>query len=600
MLNDIIALRGGTTRRAQEDLHRDLVNTPKGIGLFNAGTGIGKTLAYLSAQMQLGGNAIIAVPNHQLAQQVQSEIESLRKAAGDQLTIPKTGIRFGYQEYLSPDRVNRLGDTLEASDDTSEQDLWNALRRAANSSGRDNLVQEYLGEYGHLPAGITVSDVTCASDDKSSAYLQQVRSDEQGLDVLIITHITLMASGAFASLPDAFQRGRLIVDEADGLIATAEMLYSRRISVDAIARKATLHPRLQHVTDTLVDGVRELDDGLHYLANEPDIWLALTNLAEVAADVLGEHPYVNQLYRFFELSTRNAAISVKGGKATLLQLSTYAARAFKDRIKDMDSVWLLSGTLDITSQRQYSAVWLCSKLGIDQPAYYGHYEPLEFGHASFVLGRGPTPIRGEIINDEFIQFCADHVQETMLICTGSHEETTKLSEALRARQRVAVIEDRPGTALTGIIEEFTATDDPVVLVTARAAVGTDIRMSDGSQKFTRMMITRLPFAPPPDPGDVEWKAERLGVDESRIEARYYRDAIQKSVRRFIQTLGRGIRAQSDRCEYWIMDPRMPDMTSTSSHSIFRDAIPQRFWPAYLNARVIHGVGVRPEEKEIFL
>src|SRR5690606_22620606 len=138
----------------------------------------------------------------------------------------------------------------------------------------------------------------------------------------------------------------------------------------------------------------------------------------------------SQIARFVGNSSRNAAISVTKGKATLLQLSTFAARIFAVRVKDMSSVWLLSGTLDVTNQKTHSAIWLCRKLGIaDQPAFYGHYEPSRFGRATFALGRGPAPIVRESVADSFIEFCADHVGDTMLICTVSHDEAERLSNA---------------------------------------------------------------------------------------------------------------------------------------------------------------------------
>lgn len=604
LIDRVVTLTGGADRPVQQRLFNDLVDNVTGLALFNAGTGIGKTLAYLSAHIQSGGPVVIAVPNHQLARQVLSSIDDINTHA-DTLGIKpiKAGLRLGRQEYLSPDKVSALFNAYAADSEVDDARLWRELLTAANASDDSNLIQNFIAEFGELPAGITVNDICCSADDKSSRALVAERENEQDLDAIIITHITLIATAGFNSLPEKFRtKGRLIVDEADGLIHTSEMLYSRRISVNAIARKSALNAEIRKAVDELLPGIEHLRDGVHFLADMPDVWLALTNLAEVAAETLGDHPFVTQLHRFFELSVRNAAVSVAKGKATLMQLSTFAAKVFATRIEGYASVWLLSGTLDITSDKAHSAKWLCKKLGIsDVPHFYGHYEPLNYGRASFTLGRGPAAIKNEIVSDEFIRFCAANISGTMLVCTGSHDETERLAEAVRTLGRVSVIEDRPGTSMSKVIRSFAEAPDPVVLVTARASVGTDIRAIDGGQRFRKMMITRLPFSPPPDQGDVEWKADRLGVDQSKVQQWYYRDSLQKSVRRFVQTIGRAIRSENDECEYMIMDKRMPDAGEKCSNTIFRDAIPERFFRDYMKAQYLTEAGcAKPEEVEIFI
>ncbi len=604
LIDKLVSVCNGTHRPVQQRLFSDLVANPEGLALFNAGTGIGKTFAYITAHVQAGGAAVIAVPNHQLARQVLSSFNLLNTYA-ERIGIQpvRAGLRLGYQEYLSPVKVSALFDAFSEDCNQDERLLWTELLRAANAYDHTNLIQNFIAEFGCLPASVTASDVCCTADDKSSQALQRERTNEPELDVIVISHITLLAVSAFNSLPDKFMQGaRLIVDEADAMIHTAEMLYSRRISVNAIARKAELNEPIRKAVAQLLRGIEPLDDGIHFLSSMPDTWLALTNLAEVAADTLGEHPFVAQLFRFFELSVRNAAISVVKGKATLLQLSTFAGRVFATRSEGFSSVWLLSGTLDITSDKTHSANWLSKKLGLSGAHYfYGHYEPSDFGKATFKLGRGPAAVKDDAVSDEFIQFCASHVTDTMLICTMSHDETERLSAALRAIGRVQVIEDRQGIAMSSVIDAFISTPDPVVLVTARAAVGTDIRAEEGGQKFRKQMITRLPFSPPPDPGDIEWRADQMGFDFTQVKSWYYQDSLQTSVRRFVQTVGRGIRSENDECEFWIMDKRMPDAADRGSHTIFRDALPVRFFRDYAKAEFVVTDGItKPGEVEIFI
>lgn len=590
LLDKIIELKGGQSRQIQQNLTQDMLNNPEGVALFNAGTGIGKTLAYLSAQIEIGGKTIIAVPNHQLAKQVINDINWINSLADElEVTPVKAQVRTGLQEYISPLRTARLHEYFTQECSESQAMLWDKLFEASKAPDDSNLVGNFLAEYGDLPKGITISDINCSSEDKSSMYLSMERTAEKSADILIITHISLLAKNAFKSLPDSFlSHGRLIVDEADSLVQTAQSLYSRRISVRAITRKADLSKKIEKATNKLLDGIDHLKDGLYFFNEHPNLWFDLTNLTEEVSSELGVHQYTDQLTRFCELGITNASISIDGDKATLLQLSRFAAQVFKDRIVDMNSVWLLSGTLDITANKETSANWLSKKLGIEDVNYfYRHYEPRNYGKASFKLGRGPKPIKCEEISEEFINYCAESVNKTMLICTGSHDESHQLANAIRLDRKIAVIEDRPGESLTKLIAEFQHSEKPSVLITARASVGTDIRAIDGTQLFSAMMITRLPFAPPVDRGDIEWRASMHGSSESKIASWEYQDSLQTSVRRFIQSFGRGIRSENDMCEFLIMDCRMPTADESHRNSIFRDALPSRFWMNYMEAEFIH-------------
>lgn len=581
----IIECLGGKDRQEQLDLLNDLMANVDGISGFNAGTGIGKTLAYCVAAMSSPGASTIVVPTIQLAKQVERTIDRLNGISDKVgLVKHKSAVRMGLREYLSPSKVASFESLFDEAEDKATYD---ALLNASKARDESNCYSAYINEYEALPPGLTRHDVCCDAQTKDSGFLLIERDIEKDVDILIVSQVTVLTELAFNSLPGKFRTGRLIVDEADSLVAMASSVYSKKISLKALVRRASKYPSLIRRCNHLQECVDSLPCRITWLSNEPNTWLALTSLAEEAQNQLGQHNVTEQLFQFCELGISNASVSKNERSTNFIQMSKFAARIMKSRFDRFECVWLLSGTLDITSKKDDSMQWLSGKLGISgDVGFYKNYEPKKYGEVDFCIGRGAKTMIDKQLNPKFIEFCAMHADASMLICTVSHEETEMLAEAIRRDNKVKVIEDRSSIALSDIIDEFVSCSGKAVLVTARGGVGMDIRLKDGSQIVKQLMITRLPFLPPPDEGEMEWLADSRGLNVDRLMGYEYMDGIQKSVRRFVQAFGRGIRDEDDVCRVMIMDSRFPSFNSTSKHTIFRDALPKRFVSKLMNAEYI--------------
>src|SRR5690606_20909714 len=135
----------------QRKLFEDMVANPEGLALFNAGTGIGKSLAYISAQVVAGGPAVIAVPNHQLGLQLLEAIEKINEnSALIGIEPVRAGRRIGYQEYISSDKVAELYDVYRDEGSRDNALLWDNLLLASKSVTESNLVQNFMSEFGGI------------------------------------------------------------------------------------------------------------------------------------------------------------------------------------------------------------------------------------------------------------------------------------------------------------------------------------------------------------------------------------------------------------------------------------------------------------------
>jgi ATP-dependent DNA helicase DinG len=583
----LVTTLDGSVRTEQTRLVNDLLeHGSAGICGFNAATGIGKTLAYLFAAYQRKGRVVVAVPTHNLSAQVMATAERInrvRLASGmSALSVVR---RMGIQEYLSPSRVQK---SVNFAGLDEKDPLVAALIAASISNGDGNLYSNFIGEFGELPAGLSRSDLVCTSKDADSSALSEDRVAEKLADVVIISHALLLLPGLLERMELSAEKDLLIVDEADSIIPVASSLFGVRIAVSRISRLGG--------GAGLESLVSELGDGLHMAVRHkaifPQVLRAIDEIEELYESDASDAKAMcrEKLIQFLALGTTNAGLSVTNGNGALVQLSRFAARVMKDRMANFQATWLLSGTLDVSQSRKKGMPWLCGKFGIEQAdvKFYGFYEPSDYGTLKLMLAKTfPAPFVGdrEDINPEFVQACAISIGQCLagkaLICTASYEENRLLVAALK-KNGVSVVEDRSGSSINTMIEQFRAAPEQSVFCTPRASVGVDIRAASGGQLFDLLVITRMPFAPPMPEHDANWHSAMAGISVDKIQSFEYADNLQKSVRKMSQTLGRGIRSETDSCTVMILDNRFPGYGETR-HSIFKGVIPERFKSEHINA-----------------
>jgi Rad3-related DNA helicase len=593
----IDSLGGGIgKRREQELLANDLLEhgLSHKISGYNASTGLGKTMAYAIAALQSNMPVLIAVPNHNLAKQVISTIDRIN--AGGYLKHKTVSHRKGRQEYLSPTKV---AFHYEHSDD-KDNAYWEALVQASTSQDSSNLISNFIAEYDSLPTGMSLSSVTCDKEHSDSALLLLDRESEVETDILVVTHIGIITPFGFLSIPEKHRNGLLIIDEADSIISTAESIFSKRISISTITG---LSERIKGkvLKDSLskLDSITEgFDDGMYFFNQAPQLIPVIEKLEAALYRYSDEEAQAlaSRMTDFTDLTFVNAALVKEKGKLRILQLAKFGAYVMRYRLESFKHTWLVSATLDVTCDKANSMNWLTRMYGLktDEVGFYRDYEVVKYGNISLKLAEKnwPKPVKFDetVVSAEFCKANAAFIKTSLphahtLVCVSSYQEARALGAELEGINIHALI-DRPGTPISKIIETFQEQDSPSILVTPRANTGVDIRKATGGQLITHLIITKLPFMPPPDKQELAYLAKNSSITPEQSERFAYADGLQKSVRKAIQTFGRAIRSKSDSCVISILDPRFPRFENSSGHSLFKQVIPGRFIKQYLNASEI--------------
>jgi predicted DnaQ family exonuclease/DinG family helicase len=199
---------------AIEDTFRD-----GGALLAEAGTGVGKSLAYLvpAVGRALGGERVI-VSTHTLPLQdqlVRKDLPALQAALGSTIEI---AVLKGRSNYLCPRRWQSFRG-LVATRDEARLLLKTLVWRTATQSG-DRAELNLLGSEGDLWARISADDETCdarrCARVAGGCYLERAREAAARAGIVVTNHALLLQDARMrgALLPET---DHLVVDEAHRL-----------------------------------------------------------------------------------------------------------------------------------------------------------------------------------------------------------------------------------------------------------------------------------------------------------------------------------------------------------------------------------------------
>lgn len=242
------------------------------------------------------------------------------------------------------------------------------------------------------------------------------------------------------------------------------------------------------------------------------------------------------------------------------------------------------------------------------------FEPKQFGEMHFILSslRAPDTMRqpGEKreanerwtnpawekahllpMVDAMVQTAT--AEDGLLILAQSHKEVRMIAEhALQQDWAHRVIVDDENTTLAGCSAQFRSKRGHI-LITAGGWEGLDL-----PGMIQHLMITRLPRSPRDD----AWKEILLEKHDEDKANRILSYRMQRQMlAKLRQGLGRGIRGKYDHVTVWIADKRFglpeavvmlndpraidPERQGKVTDKVFWEAIPARFRPALMHARV---------------
>ncbi|WP_442497040.1 ATP-dependent DNA helicase [Methylobacter sp. sgz302048] len=574
--------------------------------IAEAGTGTGKTFAYLVPAILSGKKVIISTGTKNLQDQLfNKDLPVIRKAVKKPFMA---ALLKGRSNYLCSYRLkNAFESTLGFSKDDAAA-LAKIKSWAQRTKIGDVSEMSEVAEADPIWYQATSSVENCLGQDcpdYAECFMVKARKKAQEAELLVINHHLLCAdwsirdSGFGELLPDA---DVVIIDEAHQLADTASNFLGINIggrqlsdlASDALVeyfKDATDLPALRTACEDLDHEVRDLRlaFGIELKRGE---WYEIENNPKITAGLNAVKEQLQRLNDQLEL----ASVKTKGLESCFKRAEDLLQQ-LKIIIEDDSGKWIrwyeihkksftLSRTpLDIAAEfrsfmQRHQAVWIftsatlsvankfdhfSNNLGLTNAASASWGSPFDYANQSlFYHPKGlPQP------NDpEFIPLIMNFALPVLQASKGrafflftSHRALKQAEMLLKDKldYPLLVQGSRPKRLL---LEQFKEAGNAVLLGTSSFWEGVDVR----GEALSCVIIDKLPFS---SPGDPVLKA-RLNAMERQGRNPFFEHQLPAAVIALRQGIGRLIRDVKDRGVLMVCDPRL---LKRSYGQIFLDSVP---------------------------
>ncbi len=294
------------------------------IALYEASTGIGKSLGYLvplAISATFGKRAIVSASTIQLQEQILAPGGDFDLAASVAAEVTKSpqvtaAVRKGRSNFIDPNGLSELIRRQEgsASDKAVLDELANWLKETASGD-----LEEFRQEYGPIPDGIPLSFITARRFDVSEYYDRHVAM-AMDADIVVTNHSLLLLHAKrmwTGLLGEHGDYHTLVVDEADRLPAAAESLLSDGFPIELVKNMIGRLPasgRRTHVLETLEkldDFLQEVYDDAGRFGNLFQTKMTGSYLALVGAKTAPILPRIKRLLKGLDVEITKLAIEAR-------------------------------------------------------------------------------------------------------------------------------------------------------------------------------------------------------------------------------------------------------------------------------------------------
>ncbi|MES1925109.1 ATP-dependent DNA helicase [Salinisphaera sp. T31B1] len=554
--------------------------------VVEAGTGTGKTLAYLLPAMASRRKIIVSTATRYLQSQLDDkDVPLAQTVLGRRMHVT---VLKGRANYLCLHRLN----LTEASGDLY---LAAKIRRVRDWAARTRTGD--LGEFGDLGDGdslwprITSTTDNCLGQDCplfDQCWVVNARREAQAADVVIVNHyllfadLTLRESGFGEVLPGA---DAIVLDEAHRLPDIAGRFFGEALSArqlkdlvrdglseldslggDMPVLKARLQdvgeaerdfadalgpnagsrswqeiatPALDAAQQALADALDTLKTGLEPVASRSDRLKALARrcdelvgcLATVARD---DAERINWLEK-------------RGNTWIWHSTPLDVASPFSRAIDGYPGAWIFtSATLAVNNRLRY----FCERLGLVDVVEKVLPSPFDYEHNALMYAPTAMPMPASTEFDDAV------VAQTLALVTAAGGGAFVLCTSYRAVAYYGQALDAAGLDVltqgsaprATLLADFRADDHAVLVATSSFWEGVDVR----GQALRLVIIDRLPFASPADPV----LAARFTAMKEAGQNPFMDYQLPQAVITLKQGVGRLIRDAADRGLLAICDPRL--------------------------------------------
>jgi ATP-dependent DNA helicase DinG len=588
--------------------------------IVEAGTGTGKTLAYLMPAIRSGRRVVVSTATKSLQEQLfQKDIPFLQKYFAPEL---KVAVMKGRGNFLCREKVHRMADqpVLKGLD---ELDWFQQIRdweKVTETGDRAEL--NFLPDDSDLWQRLDARRDTCSGTkcpQFNSCFLTAMHQRAAAADLIIVNHHLFFADLAlkqddFGSVLPEY--AAVVFDEAHEIEDIAGEYFGRQISnyrFEELGRDAELAVRItrtggapllkrvarmrdharsffeafpardgrfpfdqtqrggfleqnREAYDNLVGGLKSLEAEIAALPSKPE---ELLNIARRAMELRGELAFLfessegNFVY-WFERRAKGVFVA-----ATPIDVSAL----LRERLFDaFDTIVLTSATLAVAGRFDY----LKQRLGVSAASERVLASEFDFPTQALLYIPQALP---DVRDPAFPEQAAAEIVRLLEISRGrafclftSYSQMNDLYERVRPRVRFPLL--LQGSApRTALLEKFRSTEGAVLFATSSFWQGVDVP----GEQLSCVIVDRLPFAVPSDP-IVAARVRALQEDGRNPFAEYQ---VPEAVLALKQGFGRLIRSRRDRGVLAILDNRIQRM---QYGKIFLESL-----PAYATTRDLAAV-----------
>jgi ATP-dependent DNA helicase DinG len=578
--------------------------------VVEAGTGTGKTLAYLLPAICSGRRVVISTATKSLQEQLyQKDVPFLQKHFAPNL---KVAVMKGRSNFLCLSKMHALADQpmlkgMEEVDAFRQIRDWSKLTETG-----DRAELTFLPDDSELWSRIDARRDTCTGKkcpEFEKCFLTQMQNRAKEADLIIVNHHLFFADLAlkqddFGSILPEYSA--VVFDEAHEMEDVASDYFGQQISnfrFEELARDAdhamrltktgspTLLRRTQRIReksraffdsfpprdgrfpftrqereafleqnregyDALLNACKAMETEFAALTQKPE---ELTRIGRRSFEIRQELSFLfesNEKNYVYWFERRNKGVFLA---ATPIDIS----QILREKLFEaFDTVILTSATLTVTGRFEF----IRQRLGLDHAKECAL--PPEFDFQQQVLLYLPQKMP-DVRDAGFAGKAADEIVQLLELSQGrafclftSYSQMNDLFERVRTRVDFPLM--LQGTAPRSVLlERFKNTPNAVLFATASFWQGVDVP----GEQLSCVIVDRLPFAVPSDP--IVAARVRALQDEGRNPFSEFQ--VPEAVLALKQGFGRLIRAKTDRGVLALLDTRIQRMPYGK---IFLESLPR--------------------------
>ena len=566
--------------------------------IVEAGTGTGKTLAYLLPAICSGRRVVISTATKSLQEQLyQKDVPFLQKHFAPSL---KVAVMKGRSNFLCLTKAHAMSDQPMLRGMEEVDAFRQILQWAKVTETGDRSELTFLPDDSDLWSRIDARRDTCTGQkcpQFNECFVTQMHQRAKDADLIIVNHHLFFADLAlkqddFGSILPEYSA--VVFDEAHEMEDVASDYFGRQISnfrIEELARDADQAMRLTHLgTPSLLRRTQRIrersraffdtfpprDGRFPFSRNEREAFLeqnreaydglmnamkgletefaSLTQKPEELLRIARRSFEIRQELAFlFESNEKNYVYWFERRNKGVFLVATPidVSQILRERLFEaFDTVILTSATLTVGNGFEY----IRQRLGLDQSKE--NALPHEFDYQSQALLYLPQKMPdvrdagfGAKAADEIVALL-EHSRGRAFCLFTSYAQMNDLFERVRNRVNFPLL--LQGTAPRSVLlERFKNTSHAVLFATSSFWQGVDVP----GEQLSCVIVDRLPFAVPSDP--IVAARVRLLQEEGRNPFSEFQ--VPQAVLALKQGFGRLIRTKTDRGVLALLDTRISRM-----------------------------------------